>query len=226
MKKIIFITLIVFAASLSSTSRANAQVIEVAKIIQEGVKKVIRAVDLKIQRLQNETIWLQNAQKALENALSKLKLDEISDWVDRQRTIYAEYFDELHKVRTIIAYYHKIKAITEKQVNIVEHYKKAFALFKRDDHFTMKEIEYMEKVYSGIFEESLQNLDQLFLVINSFSTSMTDAERLVIIDEVNEQINRNYYDLIQFNEQNKLISLQRAKSQQEIQATKALYGLE
>ena len=34
-------------------------------IIKEGITKVIVAVDLKIQRLQNETIWLQNAQKTL-----------------------------------------------------------------------------------------------------------------------------------------------------------------
>lgn len=200
--------------------------VPIAQIIKAAVKKVIVAIDLKIQRLQNKQIWLQNAQKTLENALSKLKLDEISDWVEKQRKIYADYFDELHKVRSIIAYYHKIKAITEKQVRIVEHYKKAFALFKQDDHFAVDEIEYMSNVYSGIFEESLKNLDQLFLVINSFSTTMTDAERLTIIDEVSGIMDKNYYDLVEFNEQNKLISLQRSKSIQEVQATKALYGIE
>ena len=41
--------------------------IPVLEIIKEGITKVIVAVDLKIQRLQNETIWLQNAQKVLEN---------------------------------------------------------------------------------------------------------------------------------------------------------------
>ncbi len=65
-------------------------------IIKEGIVKVIKAVDLKIQRLQNKTIWLQNAQKTLENSMSKLKLDEISGWVEKQRTLYkvdANYID-------------------------------------------------------------------------------------------------------------------------------------
>ena len=84
----------------------------------------------------------------------------------------------------------------------------------------------MEKVYSGIFDESLKSIDQLFNVINSFVTSMTDAERLSIINEVSEAIDRNYYDLQQFNDENKLLSLQRAKGEQEIMATKALYGLD
>lgn len=206
--------------------RTQAQGAEIIKVIQAGVKKVIKAVDLKIQRLQNETIWLQNAQKTIENTLSKLKLDEIADWVDKQRKLYADYFDELHKVRSIISYYHKIKSITEKQVQIVEHYKRALALFKRDENFSSEELVYIENVYSGMFEESLRNIDQLFLVINSFTTTMTDAERMAIIDDANDKIDHTFYDLVEFNEQNKLISLQRAKSLQEITATKALYGIE
>ena len=67
--------------------------IPIAKIIKEGVKKVIKAVDLMIQRLQNKTIWLQNAQKVIENQLSKLKLTEISDWVNKQKELYKDYFD-------------------------------------------------------------------------------------------------------------------------------------
>ena len=69
----------------------------ILEIIKAGVKKVIIAVDLKIQRLQNKTIWLQNAQKVLENAMSELKLAEIGDWVQKQKTLYADYFDELWK---------------------------------------------------------------------------------------------------------------------------------
>jgi hypothetical protein len=210
---------------LGIPAKTDAQVIEVAKIIQEGIKKVIRAVDLQIQRLQNETIWLQNAQKTLENTLSKLKLDEISGWVERQRDLYAHYFDELQRVRTIIAYYHKIKSITEKQMQIVQQYKKALQLFRQDDHFTDQDIGYMQKVYTGIFEESLKALDQLTDILHSFATTMTDAKRLQIINEVSDRMDQNYYDLVEFNTQNKMLSLQRAKNEQEIAATKALYGL-
>lgn len=226
MKKWGLMLLLMVAAMTIKPVKTEAQVTDIAAIIKEGIKKVIRAVDLQIQRLQNETIWLQNAQKAIENTLSKLKLDEISGWVERQRVLYADYFDELHRVRSAVAYYRKIKSITDRQVAIVQQYKKAFSLFRQDDHFTEKEIEYMGKVYTGIFDESLQNLDQLFLVINSFATTMTDAERLEIIDQVSGNMDRNYFDLQAFNGQNKLLSLQRSKSVQEIKATKALYGIE
>mgnify|MGYP004106733677 CR=1 FL=1 len=68
--------------------QANATPIAILEIIKAGIKKVIKAVDLKIQRLQNKTIWLQNAQKTLENTLSKLKLDEISEWTEKQKEQY------------------------------------------------------------------------------------------------------------------------------------------
>lgn len=205
---------------------SSAQVLEIGAIIQQGIKRVIRAVDLQVQRLQNQTIWLQNAQKTIENALSKLKLGEISDWVDRQRELYARYFDELHRVRSIIAYYRKIKSITEKQVRIVQQYKRAFDLFKQDEHFTDDEILYMGRVYSGMFDASLKNLERLFMVINSFAATMTDAERLSVIHEVNEEMDHTYTDLTQFNVQNQLLSLQRSKSLQEVEVVKRLYGLQ
>ena len=69
------------------SSNTNAQ-LPIAQIIKEGIKKVIVAVDLKIQRLQTKTIWLQNAQKVVENKMSKLKLKEISDWVQKQKDLY------------------------------------------------------------------------------------------------------------------------------------------
>ena len=55
-----------------------------AEIIKQAVKRVVRAFDLLVQRRQNRQIRLQNAQKALENTMAKLKLDEIEDWVKKK----------------------------------------------------------------------------------------------------------------------------------------------
>lgn len=84
---------------LTSAPVANAQTpIPILEIIKQGVIKVIKAIDLKIQRLQNKTIWLQNA-KVLENKLSQLKLTEIAQWTEKQRQLCKKYYDELWQVR-------------------------------------------------------------------------------------------------------------------------------
>lgn len=222
MKKLLMIMITCYV--FISPVRAEAQ-IDIISIIKAGIKKVIVAVDLKIQRLQNKTIWLQNAQKAIENTMSKVKLTEISEWAERQKTLYKDYFDELWKVKVIIGYYHRIKEVTAKQLQLVSAYKKAFALFKKDQHFTKQEIDYMGKVYTGILDESLQNLDQIFLVINSFSLQISDSKRLEIIDGAAAAIEQNYTDLVRFNQQNIMLSMQRSKDLVEVNTVKRLYGI-
>src|ERR1700744_3231545 len=73
---------------------ADAQTI-VGSVISSTVGKIIRAIDLEVQKAQNQTIWLQNAQKALENQLSQLKLSEISDWSQKQKNLFSQYYAEL-----------------------------------------------------------------------------------------------------------------------------------
>lgn len=204
---------------------ANAQ-IAIAEIIKAAVVKVIKAADLKIQRLQNKTIWLQNAQKTLENTMSKLKLDEIADWVEKQKQLYEDYFKELQTVKSVISYYRRVKDITEKQVHLVQEYKRALALFKQDKHFTADELAYMENVYKGILDESVKNVDQIVMVINSFQTQMTDAKRLEIMNAAADRIDDNLDDLRTFNHQGVVISLQRSKSQNDVDVVKKLYGIQ
>jgi hypothetical protein len=224
MKKLLVSMALVVGLAIVPLSSVQAQD-PVSEAIKEGIKKVIKAVDLQVQRWQNETIWLQNAQKVLENKMSELKLNEISDWVEKQRTLYADYFNELWKVKNTIAYYHRIKELTQKQLQIMAEYKRAYGMFKNDGHFKVSEVAFMGKVYAGIIEASGKNLDNLFLVINSSSTQMSDAKRLEIINSVADNIEENYRDLQSFNRSNALLSLQRSSDFNDGEAFKKLYGL-
>ncbi len=222
MKKLRMVVLVCLTL-LVSTHAAQAQ-IPIIDVIKGAAKKVIKAIDLKIQRQQNKVIWLQNAQKVLENEMSKLKLDEIKDWTQKQKDLYQNYFDELQKVKSLISYYQRIRAITDKQAMLVRSYSRAWSLFRNDTHFSAKELTYMGSVYNGILEETLKNIDQIMLVINSFKTQMTDAQRLVIINQAADRVEQNYTDLQIFNKQNALLSLQRAKSSTDVAVVKKMYG--
>ncbi|GAA4906266.1 conjugal transfer protein TraI [Mucilaginibacter defluvii] len=227
MKRSIKMTVLVFVASivLFPTRQAVAQ-IPVADVIAGAIKRVIKAVDLQIQRQQNKVIWLQNAQKTLENTMSKLKLDEITGWVEKQKTLYQDYYDELWKVKAIIAYYQRIRDIVDKQVRLVREYQRAWGLLRQDDHFNPGEIDYMGKVYSGILSETGKNIDQMMMIVNSFQTQMSDAKRMELINQAADQIDQNYSDLKEFNRQNMLLSLQRAKSANDAAAIRQLYNIQ
>jgi hypothetical protein len=132
----------------------------------------------------------------------------------------------LWKVKNAISSYQAVRDIIKKQVQLVQEYSKAFNLSKQDKNFTADELNYMQKVYTGILDESIKNIDQIQLVINAFATQMTDAKRLEIIHDAGNNIEQNITDLRQFNQQNIIISLQRSKEKNDIDVVKKLYGLE
>jgi hypothetical protein len=224
MKKLLAIVCLGMCCMFLPMDKANAQ-IPIYDIIKAAVKKAIKAADLQIQRLQNKTIWLQNTQKTLENKMSQLKLDEIKSWVEKQRKLYDDYFQELWKVKAALAYYQRVKDIIQRQVQMVNEYKGAWALFRQDKNFTPEELDYMFNIYTGMMDESLKSIDQLFLVVNAFKTQMGDAKRLEIINTVSDNLEQQFVDLKEFNNQNKMISLQRSAEKGDIEYVKRLYGI-
>jgi hypothetical protein len=220
MKK--FRQILLLSLLLFGSIDGEAQILE---IIKAGVIKVIKAVDLKIQRLQNRTIWLQNAQKVLENTMSKIKLADISHWSQRQKDLYGKYFEELWKIKNSIATCQRVKDIINKQIQLVGEYKQAYALSRQDGHFNAGEIDYMYHVYSGILNESIKNIDQLQLVVSAYATQMSDARRWELIHQADASMDQNLSDLREFNQENIRTSLQRAKDQNDISLVKKLYGI-
>lgn len=224
MKRTIMIIALVMASTFTTMNTAQGA-FPILSIIKMAVVKAIKAADLAIQRQQNKVIWLQNAQKVLENTLSKLRLKEIGEWTEKQREQYEKYYEELLKVKAKISYYQRIREITEMQIKMVKEYNHAWSIIVADKHFKPEERDYMGQVYAGILEESLKNLDQIMLVVNSFKVQMSDAKRLEIINAAAARVEENYSDLKQFNRENAMLSLSRAKSANEVEMIRSLYGL-
>ncbi len=203
----------------------NAQ-IGLAEVIRAGVKRVVRAVDLKVQRLQNRTIWLQNAQKALENSLSRLKLQEISEWTQRHTEQFHDHYQQFSKVRYAIANFQQVRQMIQVQLGLVREYHRVWELLKGDPVFSSKEIEHMEKVYAALLDKSVSNLDQIRTVMMSFHLAMTDRQRMELINNAGSEIYRNYMDLVGFNRQNLILRIQRAEERVRIENIKKLYNIQ
>lgn len=206
--------------SLKGVSQAGA-----VEVVRAAVKKVIRAIDLKVQRLQNKTIWLQNAQKTLENKMAGLKLKQISEWTEKQRELYASYFDELKNVKCILTNHLRVKNIIQKNIQLVNEYRASWNLLRSGNEFSKEELDYLGKIYSGILHSAGGTLDNLQLVINAYATQMSDAMRLNIIISVEEDISNHLKDLRQLNERNKVLRLQRISERNQLEQMKKIHGL-
>lgn len=214
--------LLIILFSIAPTTGTQAQLLDA---IQEAIRQALMAADVAVQKVQNATLELQNAQKQIENDLSQTSLGDIGDWEKKQKDLYGDYFNELWQVKTIISYFKQITGIIAQQKQLVTEYKDAYARVQQDMHFTAAELTYMYSVYSGIIAQSVKSVDQILMILTSFSLQMSDAARMKIIAKASTDIEKQTSDLRNFNNQTQLISLQRAKDQKDLNTVRSLYGL-
>lgn len=204
---------------------AGVKAQDIGGVISGGITTVIRAVDLQVQRFQTKTIVLQEVQKAVENVMSALRLDEIRGWVQEQKDLYGGYFEELRQVKNVISGYHKVMEMIQRQEAILAAYQRGLGQFRQDPHFSAAELDHIETVFGAILAESARHLQELTTAIESFTLQVTDQQRMAMIDAASAGMDRNYRDLLVFSDENKLISLQRATDENDYSLLLKLYGL-
>jgi len=220
--KLLLAVALVCSGALLPGGHASAQLID---IIDAALKKALMTADIAVQRLQTQTIVLQNVQKGLENDMQTSMLSDITGWVRQQEELYSNYYQSLWQVKSVLTSYSKVAEIVRRQTRLVQEYNQAVAAIRRDPHFSAAELSYIHNVYSSILNESIRNTQQLSLIMESFLTQMDDASRLRTIDETAGRIDHNYDALRQVTQQTALLSLQRSKEDAEIRTIQLLYGI-
>jgi hypothetical protein len=223
MRKLLMICTI--ALALSGACESVSAQIPGAGLVTGLLKKVIVAMDLKVQQMQNKVIALQNTQKQLENQLSLGKLRDISDWLGQEKELYRSYYEELSRVKALLSDYAVVRRTIRQQIQLVGEYKRAWSLFANDRHFNAAELQYMSNIYNGILGESIRNLDELMLAVTAARTRMNDGERLKLISHASGALQSNLDHLRQFNGQNAALSYSRASGDRDKAQIRKLYSI-
>lgn len=139
--------------------------------------------------------------------------------------LHETFLNSLLQISPTIRNYKRIADITNAQVKIVSEYKTAFKNFRASNLFNPDEIEYLGRVYSNLFNQSLKNLDDLAMVITAGKLRMSDDERLSAIDEIWKKVDGERLFLRHFNNSTKILMLQRAKEQNDVSIINKLYDV-
>lgn len=138
--------------------------------------------------------------------------------------LHKNFLDNLMDVSPAVRNYKRVPDIINYQLQIVRLYRAALNEFRSDQNFTVKEIEYISKVYTNLFNETLKNLDELTMVITAGELRMSDDERLKAIDRIYESVVDQYSFLQDFNTSTSYLSLQRKRERADVQLSKRIYG--
>jgi len=139
--------------------------------------------------------------------------------------LHEAFLDGLMQVSPTVRKYKKIGEIISFQTQLVKEYKSAFRRFDASNLFNANEIKYMDNVYSNLFNKSLQNLDELTMVITAGKLRMSDDERLNAIDRIYIDMGDKLIFLRTFNNENNVLAMQRGREMIDTKVSKKLNAL-
>ena len=205
------ILIILFICSFGFHLRSEAQAAEIKQLI------------LNIEKLSQLKKILSNMKKGYE--ILSAGYNTIEDLSEGNFSLHKTFLDGLLQVNPEVGEYRKIAEIVHYQLILVEEYKTAYARFKQDGYFSPDELAYLETVYDKLFDQSIDHLDELTMVITAGELRMTDDERLAAIDRIHFEMYDKLLFLRHFNNDASILAVQRARESADAQAIKELYRL-
>ncbi len=208
MKKCIMIMWILL---LSLSGRVVAQSTEIQQLL------------LNVEKLAQLKKILSNMKKGYE--IVSTGYNTIKDISKGNFNIHQTFLDGLMQVSPTVKKYKRISEIITYQTQLVKEYKSAFRRFDASNLFNANEIKYMDDVYTNLFNKSLQNLEELTIVITADKLRMSDDERINAINRIYNDITDKLVFLRTFNKENNVLAIQRGREMVDTKVSKKLNGL-
>jgi hypothetical protein len=208
MKKLLLIILITIGGS---SSKLSAQAEETEQLL------------LNVEKLAQLKQILSNLKKGYE-IVSK-GYNTIKNISEGNFNLHKKFLDGLLEVSPTVRKNRKVADIINYQLLIVKEYKNAYSRFKKDGNFIPGEIDYLSKVYSNLFSQSLKNLDALATIITANKLRMSDDERLKAIDDIYNSMLDKLTFLRHFNNNTTLLAIQRARERKDVSTAHKIYGI-
>lgn len=161
----------------------------------------------------------------LEKGYATLKqgYTQIENLAEGNFNLHETFLNSLLQVSPSVKNYHKVAEIIRYQLKLIKDYKVAFQYFKESGQFTQTEISYLSTVYGNLFQKSLQQLDELSLVLTAGKLRMSDKERLEAIDRIHLDMEDKVHFLSSFNQETQILAGNRLKAKNELNGVWSLF---
>lgn len=136
-----------------------------------------------------------------------------------------EYYDKLQSVHNLIKDARKVKETVELVSEISQIYSTNFNKMLTDKNFSVKELEAISNGYAKLLKESGNLLSDIKNIVSvSNGLSMTDAERMSIIDGIHSKM-VEYRNLVNyFSKKSISVSFIRSQQSGDLERVRSLYG--
>ncbi|MCK9618177.1 MAG: DUF4141 domain-containing protein [Lentimicrobiaceae bacterium] len=135
-----------------------------------------------------------------------------------------QYYDALKSVHDLVKDARKVQQTILLVGDISDIYVNSFQKMIADENFSVEELSAIALGYAKLLEESSAVLTELKTITSATGLSMSDAERMSVIDRIYNEV-RQYKNLVQYyTNKNISVSYLRAKKKNDTDRIMALYG--
>ncbi|KIQ20206.1 hypothetical protein RT99_14130 [Flavobacterium sp. MEB061] len=184
-----------------------------------GQSAEIQQLILNIEKLSQFKKILSDMKKGYELLSGGYKT--VKDMTEGNFSLHKTFLDALMQVSPAVKNYKRVAEIVEYQISIVKESRNGMNRFIKSGNFSGQEINYFEKVYGNLLNQSLRNLDELTMVITADKLRMSDDERLKAVDDIYEQMQDKLLFLRNFNASSNVLALQRSKEKNDVYVSKS-----
>ena len=135
-----------------------------------------------------------------------------------------KYYDALQSVNNLVRDARKVQQTILMLGNISGYYVNNFQKMLTDPNFTSAELSAIASGYTRILEEANDVLGDLKQVVNITTLSMTDKDRMDVVDDCYKEMKRLKNLTAYYTNKNISVSYLRAKKKADTQRVVALYG--
>ncbi|MBD8347802.1 DUF4141 domain-containing protein [Dysgonomonas sp. HGC4] len=136
-----------------------------------------------------------------------------------------QYYDKLESIHNLIKDARKVKETVELVSEISQIYSSNFNKMLSDRNFSVNELEAISTGYAKLLNESGNLLADIKNVVSlSNGLSMTDAERMSIIDEIHAKMLEHRNLVRYFSKKSISVSFIRSQEKGDLERVKNLYG--
>ena len=136
-----------------------------------------------------------------------------------------QYYDKLESVHSLIKDARKVKETVELVSEISQIYSTNFNKMLSDRNFSVNELEAISNGYAKLLNESGNLLSDIKNIVSlSNGLSMTDAERMSIIDDIHAKMLEHRNLVRYFSKKSISVSFIRSQEKGDLERVQSLYG--
>lgn len=188
----------------------SAPILEGTNFIQTGLQATLKALNTHANDLANDGV--------VEQVLTK-------GFTEKNMLLAKDWYDGLLAISNTIKTYRRVQHIFERQTAIITIYSNYIGKFKADPNLTPSQVQGIVRGYTVLIQESASYLDDLSAIVSPAKSKMTDAERMELIDALDDKVTHQYDLVNYFTRRNMAISSEQGAEARESATLKKLYGL-